>query len=233
MNPSKAGALQQDVTRILQSLDLPDALDNQTPSLVLASGLPGSGKSTFCRRLAAETGAIVLESDALRRLLFAQPTHETRESARLFAALWEAARTLLQRNVSVIIDATNLKQTDRRPAYEVAGKTGARLLLLRFEAPESVIERRLAQRALTPEAAGNSTAGIAVYRRMAETAEPLREAHWTIDTSDFEATESALSAMVAALCSGRTRPETEISTRDLVGVAGRRNGATRRGGPVS
>ncbi len=233
MSPSKARALQQDVSRILDYLDLPTALGHQTPSLVLASGLPGSGKSTFCRRLAVETGAIVLESDALRRVLFLQPAHDSRESARLFAALWQAARTLLQRGAGVIVDATNLRQTDRQPAYELAEQTGARLLLLSFEAPENVIEQRLTRRVSSPDAADNSTAGVAVYRRMAETAEPFHDAHWTIDTSDSDATESALRAVVAAIRDEHSQTRTKISTRDLVGVAGRHNGATRRGGTVS
>ncbi len=233
MSPSKARAPQHDVTRILDSLDLHTALEPKAPSLVLTSGLPGSGKSTFCRRLATETGAVVLESDGLRTLLFLQPTHEARESARLFAALWQAARTLLQRGVSVIVDATNLRQTDRQPAYEVATQTGARLLLLRFEAPDSVIEQRLTQRMSAPDAADNSTAGLAIYRRMAESAERLHDAHWTIDTSDFEATELAFRGVVAAIRSDDSQTQTEISTRDLVGVAGRHNGAARRGGTVS
>lgn len=231
MSPTKARALQHDVTRILDSLDLTSAHEQQNPSLVMASGLPGSGKSTFCRRLAAETGAVVLESDALRRLLFLQPTHDSRESTRLFAALWQAARSLILRGLSVIVDATNLRQMDRQPAYELAQQTGARLVLLRFEAPEGVIEQRLARRLIIPDAGDNSTAGLAVYRRMAETAEPLRDAGWTIDTSDFEATELALREVVAASRAGES--QTESTERDLVGAGGSQNGAAGRGGTVS
>lgn len=221
-----------DVSRILNSFPNP-TLENQAPSLLVTSGLPGSGKSTFCRRLAAETGAAVLESDALRNLLFPRPTHEAAESRRLFTALWQAARALLQLGASVIVDATNLRPADREPAYDIATQTGARLFLIRFDAPASVIEQRLARRVSEPDPADHSTAGIDVYRLMREAAVPLRDARWTIDTSDFEATEAALRAVTAALRGDEPRPDSEISNRSLVGLAGGLKGATRTGGTVS
>ena len=220
------------MSRILTSLPEP-VISDQTPTLVLTYGLPGSGKSTFCRRVAAETGVIVLESDALRRLLFTQPTHEPAESKRLFAALWQAARVLLQAGASVIVDATNLKPADRQPAFELAEQTGATLLLLRFEAPLSLVEQRLTRRLTEPNPTDNSTAGIEVYRLMRETAVPLRDPHWTIDTSDFEATEAALRAVITALRGANPPRDTEISNRSLVGLAGGLKGATRTGGTVS
>jgi predicted kinase len=236
MNLSKARLREQDVARILESLQLPPASDKPATSLILASGLPGSGKSTFCRRLAAEIDAVILESDALRRLLFDAPAFDAPESRRLFEALHEAARRLLQRGLTVIIDATSLRQADRLPAYEIAAQTGARLLLLRFEAPEHVIEQRLKGRSLAPHPADNSTAGIAVYRRLAETAEPLREAHWTIDTSDSEAAQSALREIVAACRAqpaNNSDPELATSKRNLAGAASRRRGAAGTEGTVS
>jgi hypothetical protein len=44
-----------------------------------------------------------------------------------------------------------------------------------------------------------STAGLAVYTRMAETEEPVRREHWEIDTSDAGATESALQRAIETM----------------------------------
>src|SRR5688500_3913912 len=119
----------QFVARILDSLSVRPAVVAR-PALILMAGLPGSGKSTFARRLAGATGATVLESDALRQLLFGGPTHEAAESHALFGAIFEAAGTLLRDGHSVIIDATNLKRSDRRPAHDLVAATGASLVIV-------------------------------------------------------------------------------------------------------
>lgn len=170
-----------------------------SPSLVLTVGLPGSGKSTFCRALAARTGATVLESDALRGLLFHQPGHSVEESRQLFRVIYAAAEVLLQEGTSVIIDATNLRERDRRPAYALSQATGARLLLVHFSAPESVIAARLAGRVAGENPDDCSTAGMAVYLRMRETQEPLAREHMQIDTSDAVATAQALDTLAGTL----------------------------------
>ena len=70
------------------------------PALVVISGLPGTGKSQFARELQRRTGAVVLESDALRRLLFEKPSYSWQESRRLFAAIHAVAERLLCEGVS-------------------------------------------------------------------------------------------------------------------------------------
>lgn len=197
---------QQFVARILDSIGARTSAVAE-PALILMAGLPGSGKSTFARRLAAATGAIVLESDAIRQLLFAGPTHQANESRALFAAIFEAAGNLLRGGHSVIIDATNLKRSDRHPAHELASKTGTRVVIVETMAPEAVILDRLGRRAAGLDCEDHSLAGVAVYRHMAEEAQPIAEDHWQIDTSDERATDTALTGLITELrLIGETRP---------------------------
>ena len=137
---------EQDARRILDYLGALPAPRLAQPLLVATVGLPGSGKSTFSRRLAPEIGAVVLESDEVRGLLVATPDHSPAESQRVFRGLHTAARQLLEQGVPVIIDATSLRERDRRPIAALAATTGARLLVLHIVASEQVIEQRLAQR---------------------------------------------------------------------------------------
>ena len=169
------------------------------PALVLMAGVPGSGKSTFARRLAGATGATVLESDALRQLLFGGPTHQAAESRALFSAIFVAASMLLRDGYSVIIDATNLKRSDRRPAHELASATGARLVILETKAPEAGVLERLVRRSAGLECDDHSLAGVAVYRHMADEALPIIEEHREIDTSDERAADAALAGLIAEL----------------------------------
>ena len=202
MTVRRGRTLEANVSRILRAIG--DVLPTQStaPTLILTVGLPGSGKSSFSRRLAQEIDAVVLESDALRRLLFGEPVYSVLESRRLFAAVHAAARELLEHGRTVIIDATSLKEADRSPVYELADEAGARLLILHFLAPEAVIERRLAHRLDGHDPDDISSAGLAVYRMMAEQQEPLTRRHWQIDTSDAAATESAFQSVVRACRQG-------------------------------
>jgi predicted kinase len=200
------------VARILENLG-PTPVSVAQPALILMAGLPGSGKSTFARRLAAATGATVLESDALRSQLFTAPTHDATESRALFAALFDVAGRLLRVGHTVIIDATNLKRSDRRPAHELAAATGARLMIVHTSAPEPVVLERLRRRSAGFDRNDHSKAGEAVYRHMAEEAQPITQDHWQIDTSDERGSESALLRLVEELrLSGASRPERSLVT---------------------
>ena len=153
-------------------------------ALVVVSGLPGSGKSYFSRRLTRRTPLAVVESDAMRSALFASPTHSGSESARLFRACHALIEDLLRRGIPVLFDATNLVEHFREKLYNIAHRTGAKLVLVRVEAPEYVIAQRLSQReAGNAGSEDNSTAGLDVYRRMAPRVEPIRRNHYAVDTS--------------------------------------------------
>ena len=67
--------------------------------------------------------------------------------------------------------------------YNIAHRTGAKLILVRVEAPVEVIAQRLSMRDEGNAAAEDrSTAGWSVYRRMASSVEPIRRGHYAVDT---------------------------------------------------
>jgi hypothetical protein len=206
MSVTSALPREQAIARILELTGAPEATSNQ-PWLVVTVGLPGSGKSTFARRPSKATGACVLESDALRAALFDPPTHQPEESRQLFDALYAAATRLLKTGASVIVDATNLRERDRRRAYDVATAAGAEILVLHFRVPEHVIAERLIKRGNGRDPEDRSAAGLAVYTMLAETEEPIRRQHWRIDTSNEAATALALQRAIETLTPRMTAPQ--------------------------
>lgn len=184
--------LPEDIERILVEAG-PLAPSGSRPALVMTAGLPGSGKSRFCRELRRRTGAVILESDALRQALFGQPEHSYPESRRLFVAIHGAIERLLWAGAHTILDATNLAEWQREPVYAIAERTGARLILVWLKAPPQVVQARLTDRYRGTDPQDQSTAGLAVYERMRAQVEEIQRPHRVIDTS--RRTEEALEAI--------------------------------------
>ncbi len=183
----------QDVDRVLLEAG-PLPASRPRPALVMAAGLPGSGKSRFCRELRQRTGAVILESDALRRTLFGDPDHSQSESRRLFAAIHAAIERLLRDGVPTILDATNLAEWEREPVYAIAESTGARLILVWLEAPPHTVRARLTNRDRQANPHDQSSADLRVYQRMRMRAERIQRPHHVVDTT--RDTREALEAIV-------------------------------------
>ena len=171
-----------DVESLLASLPpLPEPVAR--PVLMVVVGLPGSGKSHFSRRLSEKFPFLVLETDALRSTLFGSPTHSQEESAYLFRVVHRLIAKLLEGNIPVLVDATNLVEYHREILYSIAEHQGAKLVLVRVEAPEEVVKQRLARREVDRDPQDRSGADWRVYQRMRGGVEPIRRDHYALDTS--------------------------------------------------
>ena len=169
-----------DVRQLTEKLgELPEPVAK--PFLIVVSGLPGTGKSFFCRQLARRLPAVILESDSLRKALFPSPGYSAAESRRLFQACHLLMERLLGKGIPVIFDATNLSEYNREYLYSIAERLGAKLVLVRVEAPPDLVQARLKERTLVSEA--SSDADWAVYQRMKPQSQRIRRRHYAVDTS--------------------------------------------------
>jgi hypothetical protein len=172
--------LAADVERLAESLgQLPEPVAK--PTLVAVSGLPGTGKSYFSTRLAERLPFVILESDALRKILFPRPTYSAEESTRLFRVVHCLIERLLKRGIPVILDATNLSERHREYLYSIAEHLGVKLVLVRVEAPPELVAGRLHQRQEIRES--KSDADWVVYQRMRSSVEEIQRRHYAVDTS--------------------------------------------------
>ena len=171
-----------DVHRLTESFTpLPEA--EAQPTLIMVSGLPGTGKSYFCHKLAERLSFLILESDALRKQLFSKPSYSMKESMYLFSVIYQLIENLLEKGVSLILDATNLEERHRERLYNITERLNVKLIMVRVKAPPELVEKRLNKRAERKALGDNSDADWAVYQKMQTADERIRRNHFTVDTS--------------------------------------------------
>ena len=169
-----------DIQRLLESLgELPEPVAK--PVLVVVSGLPGTGKSYFSKQLAEKVPFLVLESDALRKILFSSPNYSSQESSQLFRAIHRLLRELLKKGIPLILDATNLSERFRKHLYAIVDHLDVKLVLVRVEALSDVVYQRLESRA--GDSKNISDADWSVYRRMLPSVDKIQRNHYVVDTS--------------------------------------------------
>jgi aminoglycoside phosphotransferase family enzyme/predicted kinase len=152
------------------------ALEPVPPRLLVVAGRSGTGKSSVAKALApalgAMPGAVLLRTDVVRKRLFDKapterlpPEAYTPEwSACVFATIAARASALLGAGRTVIADGVYGEEEQRRAIAAVAMEHGAAFRPVWLEAPESVLEARVAARA-----GDASDADVTVVRRQAAT----------------------------------------------------------------
>ena len=161
---------------------LPNPVIN--PVLVITCGLPGTGKSYLSHRLSELVPLAIVESDGIRKSLFHSPTYSPSESRYLFDQIRKVLKELLTHGISVFLDATNLREVDRRKLYAITNTQNSRLILLHLKAPANLVRDRLKKRSLDLDRKDHSDANWNVYLQMRGQMDPIRRRHYTIDTSN-------------------------------------------------
>ena len=142
--------------------------------LVVVGGLPGSGKTTICGRVAGALGWMHLRTDEVRHDVAGigrdarghSPLDEGLYAApitlKTYTAMLERATTLLRHGESVVLDGTFVEERWRQAARRVAATTASDIAEIECIAPESVLRERLSHRS-----ADSSEATPAVAERLA------------------------------------------------------------------
>ena len=169
-NAADAAQLQDEARSYL---DLALALIEPRPRRVVAiGGVSGTGKTTLARHLAPAVGpapgAVILRSDVERKRLFGVapetplgPEGYTAEATRrVYAALLDSARAVIDAGHGVIVDAVWPGDEQRNAIEELARDAGVSFTGLWLDAPLDALSARLAARTgdasdATPEVAAD------------------------------------------------------------------------------
>ena len=171
-----------DARRLADTFEnLPEA--EAQPAVIIISGLPGTGKSYFCRRLAEHLPYVILESDVIRKKLFSDPAYSAEESAYLFRAIHCLMENFLQKGIPIILDATNLTRKHRERLYYIADRYHAKVIIVQIIAPPEVVQKRLTRRTAGKNNGDNSNADWSVYKKMRPIVEKIDRHHFSVDTS--------------------------------------------------
>jgi predicted kinase len=151
------------------------------PVFVIVSGLPGTEKTFFSRKLGKRLPAAVIQSDAIRKRLFRRPSYSAAESQKLFAACHQLIEELLTNGVSVILDATNLIERQREYLYRIADTLSVKMIIAWMHAPPELVRERIGNRVVETE--NQSDADLQVYERMKGRAQKIGRNYFSVDTS--------------------------------------------------
>lgn len=150
-------------------------LDHRHPIVIAIGGVSGTGKSTTAAALAplvgGAPGAVILRSDVIRKQLLGAGRFEplgaagytSDVSARVYGELASRARQALTGG-AVIVDATFLREGDRRLMETIASEAGAAFFGFWLDAPDAVLGERLKNRQRDPSDADQTV--LAAQRRV-------------------------------------------------------------------
>jgi uncharacterized protein len=157
----------------------------ETPQLWITHGFSGSGKTTRSEAVVQRRDAFRIRSDVERKRLFglstsSRPSIELRRelysdstNGRTYARLSDLADKVLKAGYSVIVDATFLKEKDRRHFYELARRHGVAVSILDCHSDPITLRQRIANRIERDDDA--SDADLDVLEHQMAHHEPLSE----------------------------------------------------------
>ena len=163
------------------------------PTIWVVCGMPASGKSTISKKLADKLDARILSSDLIRKALFKGQAQKklafeeglySREATSItYGKLLLLAQEEIEKENSVILDATFSRKNQRRQALRLAEATDANIVFLECLCSEKVIKDRLKKRNTEPTL---SDARPEHFENLKAVFEPLNDLsqsiHLTVDT---------------------------------------------------
>jgi predicted kinase len=146
--------------------------------IVVCYGLPGTGKTTVGRALAAALSCPSLGTDAIRRRVLPEPTYTFAEREMIYRVLFFTIELLHGQGIDVVIDGTFTHRKLRRQIVELGESLGAPVRFVECVCPPDIAVQRIAGRKNS-----DSDARAETYHMMTEDWETNDHAYLEIDTT--------------------------------------------------
>ena len=154
---------------------------SSSPGLIIMHGVSGTGKTTVSTEIINTIGAVRVRSDVERKRMFAEllsrkgkisqdvDLYDSDMTTRTYDRLRDLARTLIQTNFLVVIDATFLRHLQRELFRRIATEQNCPWFIVDVCTPQEVLGERIGWR--IHEGCDASDATIDVMERQKETEE--------------------------------------------------------------
>ncbi len=144
----------------------------QRPLLILTMGVSGSGKTTLSSEIAQSIQGVHIRSDIERKRLAGLKALDRSDDARktsiysddmgrqTYKKLLDLASLCIEEGLTVIVDATFLKVTNRKLFIELAQRLNCPCRILNFNAPREVLVERIQKRYLMGNDASDADTSV-------------------------------------------------------------------------
>ncbi len=180
-----------------------------SPALFITCGTSGSGKTLLSQPLLEQHGLVRLRSDVERKRLYGyRPADRTTNtiggniysanaSLATYQHLKETAAQLLTNGLSVIVDATFIKKTQREMFNALARELELPFVILHFHAAPELLKQWIQERKQEGKDASEATVEVLEHQLRSMEIPTIDEADHLIDidSSDYSATQHLLNAV--------------------------------------
>lgn len=139
--------------------------------VIIVFGLPGTGKSYFATRLAKMLNADYVNTDMVRKQLFAHPEYSEEEKIMIYKELLDEMYHHAHSKKSLVLDGTFYQKDIREEFIQLAYDLNIDLRWIEIMASESVIRERVVKKR------EDSDADYSIYRLIKEQYTPFGNGH--------------------------------------------------------
>ena len=147
-------------------------------SLIIITGLPGTGKTTIATALSERISAAHFNTDMLRTELGLRGQYDQETKAQVYAVLLDRARDTLRGGNTVIIDGTFYQAKLRYRFKQLATSEGISVHWIELWADTEVIRTRVSKKRAYSEA------NFDVYQKIKAMYEPIQDPHLHLRSKD-------------------------------------------------
>ena len=156
--------------------------------IIIVMGLPGTGKTFFAERLAANTQAQHISSDKTRIQLQKRGAYTPEDKSQVYRQMLAEAEEALKNGKHVIMDATFSQKLHRNEVIALAKRLNALVHFIQLTADEATIQER------TSREREESEADFKVYQLIKQSFEPLEIPHLTLNSTQLKIEEMLVMA---------------------------------------